>query len=99
MRRFIRVEKYHAPVPNGSRGRRCWISDVGDQSLASARGSCRCGCRQAQHSASDRSMMTVQQAQLEEFKLFIHGNSVDARSGRTFESQNPIPALHKRDPR
>jgi aldehyde dehydrogenase (NAD+) len=26
---------------------------------------------------------------LEEFKLFIHGKSVDARSGRTFESQNP----------
>ena len=25
----------------------------------------------------------------EEFRLFIHGKSVDARSGRTFESQNP----------
>src|SRR5689334_1377079 len=27
--------------------------------------------------------------QLEEFKLFIDGRSVDALSGRTFESQNP----------
>jgi hypothetical protein len=44
-------------------------------------------------------MMTVQPAQLEELKLFIHGKSVDARSDRTFESQNPIPALHKRDSR
>ncbi|TDP88892.1 aldehyde dehydrogenase [Labedaea rhizosphaerae] len=26
---------------------------------------------------------------MEAFKLFIHGKSVDARSGRTFESQNP----------
>ena len=31
----------------------------------------------------------AQPGQLEELKLFIHGKSVDARSGRTFESQNP----------
>ena len=34
-------------------------------------------------------MTTVQPAQLEELKLFIHGKSVDACSGRTFESQDP----------
>jgi acyl-CoA reductase-like NAD-dependent aldehyde dehydrogenase len=34
-------------------------------------------------------MTTVRPAQLEELRLFIHGKSVDARSGRTFESQNP----------
>jgi aldehyde dehydrogenase (NAD+) len=28
-------------------------------------------------------------SQLEEFKLFINGRSVDAQSGKTFESQNP----------
>ena len=33
--------------------------------------------------------MTPPSAQLEELRLFIHGKSVDARSGRTFESQNP----------
>ena len=34
-------------------------------------------------------MTPAQPTQLEELKLFIHGKSVDARSGRTFESQNP----------
>jgi acyl-CoA reductase-like NAD-dependent aldehyde dehydrogenase len=33
-------------------------------------------------------MTPPQPAQLEELKLFIHGKSVEARSGRTFESQN-----------
>src|SRR3712207_1002598 len=37
--------------------------------------------------------MTATQ-QLEEFKLFINGKSVDAASGRTFESQNPYTAQH-----
>ncbi|MFI5614004.1 aldehyde dehydrogenase [Amycolatopsis sp. NPDC051903] len=34
-------------------------------------------------------MTTTSAPQLEDLKLFIHGESVDARSGRTFESQNP----------
>ncbi|MEV4603084.1 aldehyde dehydrogenase [Amycolatopsis sp. NPDC049253] len=34
-------------------------------------------------------MTTTSAPPLEELKLFIHGKSVDARSGRTFESQNP----------
>jgi acyl-CoA reductase-like NAD-dependent aldehyde dehydrogenase len=34
-------------------------------------------------------MTPAQPAQLEELKLFIHGKSVDACSGRTFESQDP----------
>jgi (Z)-2-((N-methylformamido)methylene)-5-hydroxybutyrolactone dehydrogenase len=34
-------------------------------------------------------MTPTSPAQLEELKLFINGKSVDARSGRTFESQNP----------
>ena len=33
--------------------------------------------------------MTSTPTPLEEFKLFIHGKSVDSRSGRTFESENP----------
>jgi aldehyde dehydrogenase (NAD+) len=34
-------------------------------------------------------MTSSASTQLEEFKLFINGRSVDARSGKTFESQNP----------
>ncbi len=34
-------------------------------------------------------MTSTSQADLEEFKLFINGKSVDALSGRTFESQDP----------
>jgi (Z)-2-((N-methylformamido)methylene)-5-hydroxybutyrolactone dehydrogenase len=34
-------------------------------------------------------MTPAQPAQLEELKLFIHGTSVDACSGRTSESQDP----------
>ena len=33
--------------------------------------------------------MTSTSQSLETFKLFIGGKSVDARSGKTFESQNP----------
>jgi aldehyde dehydrogenase (NAD+) len=33
--------------------------------------------------------LSTQSTELEEFKLFINGRSVDALSGRTFESQNP----------
>ncbi|MGY1690286.1 aldehyde dehydrogenase [Geodermatophilus sp. SYSU D01105] len=34
-------------------------------------------------------MTSTDSTQLEEFKLFINGRSVDALSGKTFESQNP----------
>ena len=34
-------------------------------------------------------MTSTTSTELEEFKLFINGRSVDARSGKTFESQNP----------
>jgi aldehyde dehydrogenase (NAD+) len=34
-------------------------------------------------------MTTTAPERLEEFRLFIDGRSVDALSGRTFESQNP----------
>src|SRR3954462_15910688 len=34
-------------------------------------------------------MTTAAPGRLEEFRLFIDGRSVDALSGRTFESQNP----------
>ncbi|MFC5995030.1 aldehyde dehydrogenase [Pseudonocardia hispaniensis] len=34
-------------------------------------------------------MTSTPPSQLEEFKLFIHGTSVDARSGASFESENP----------